>query len=216
MRILSLHSMFAMTAGLALLTACEQEPLPEQAQRISLEASRQRSVRPLPSPDTANAIWRVATNGQAISFGVTADGPMLTLACELGDQPPQFQIIRHVPARPGQKALFPVIGNGRISRLPLDAELSGGEWRWEGSLPAADEQMDVFTGPGKIEATLPGRGTLMIAGSAVPGEFVDWCRADGKFPAELTDESATTDEEANAPEASGEAGSEASGPPPVR
>jgi hypothetical protein len=35
----------------------------------------------------------------------------------------------------------------------------------------------VFTGRRDLEATLPGAGTLLIAGSGIPGEFVRWCRA---------------------------------------
>jgi hypothetical protein len=31
--------------------------------------------------------------------------------------------------------------------------------------------LDVFTGPRELEATLPGGGTLLIAGSRIPGEF---------------------------------------------
>jgi hypothetical protein len=87
-----------------------------------------------------------------------------------------LEIIRHVPARPGQQALFPVLGAGPISRFKLDAALANGEWRWQGSLPAGDPQLDVFTTSGSIEATLPGGGTLLIGGSRIPGEFVRWCR----------------------------------------
>jgi hypothetical protein len=47
-------------------------------------------------------------------------------------------------------------------------------------LPASDPQLDVFTGPGELQATLPGGGTLLIEGSRVPGEFVTWCRAGGR------------------------------------
>jgi len=73
-----------------------------------------------------------------------------------------------------------VIGNGMISRFKVDATLTDREWRWEGALPAADSQLDVFTGPREIEATLPGGGSLLIEGSRIPGEFVSWCRAGGK------------------------------------
>lgn len=192
MRVQTLLPASAIVAVFALLAACEQEPLPEQAQRSSMEAAAQRGALPLPSPDTTKAIWRVAADGQAINFGVTPEAALLTLACGLEDNPPQLRVIRHVPARPGQTALFPVIGNGRISRLPLDAQITDGEWRWEGSFPASDEQMDVFAGPRDIEATLPGGGTLMIAASSIPGEFVNWCRAGGNEPEQPADEPETT------------------------
>ena len=73
-----------------------------------------------------------------------------------------------------------MIGNGTISRFKVDAALADGEWRWEGALPASDPSLDVFTGPRELEATLPGGGTLLIAGSRIPGEFVNWCRAGGR------------------------------------
>jgi hypothetical protein len=97
--------------------------------------------------------------------------------------PPQITVIRHAPARPGEKALFPVIGGGIISRFKVDAALADGEWRWQGALPADDPLLEVFEGSHTLEATLPGGGTLKIAASSVPGQFVAWCRDGGKAPA---------------------------------
>jgi hypothetical protein len=48
-----------------------------------------------------------------------------------------------------------------------------------GALPASDPSLDVFTGPRELEATLPGGGSLLIAGSRIPASFVTWCRAGG-------------------------------------
>jgi len=170
----------ALTA-LTLLAACgsgEQEPV--EAQRFSLEAARRMPPEPLLSPDTKAAGWTVTADGQAIDFGLTGEKPMMTLACDLRAAPARLLVIRHVTGRPGAKALFPVIGNGTISRFKLDAALHGGEWRWEGALPASDPSLDVFTGPNSLEATLPGGGSLQIAGSRIPGEFINWCRAGGR------------------------------------
>lgn len=165
----------------ATLAACQQQPdTPAQAQRVSLEAARHVPAVPLPSPDTADATWSVSADGQAIRFARPAEPPLLTLACRLRETPPLLEIIRHAPALPGQQALFPVIGNGTISRFKLDASLTQGEWRWQGAVPASDPQLDVFTGPRELEATLPGAGSLLIGGSRVPGEFVNWCRAGGR------------------------------------
>ncbi len=174
----------SLAPALALLAlgGCEREAeAPEGAsQRISLDAARARPVAPLASPDTTGAIWLVSADGQAIRFGRPGEPPMLTLACALREQPPRIEIVRHVRARPGQQALFPVLGNGMVSRFKVDAALVAGEWRWQGAVAASDPQLDVFTGPREIEATLPGGGSLLIAGSRVPGEFVDWCRASGR------------------------------------
>ena len=67
-----------------------------------------------------------------------------------------------------------------ISRLKMEAALDDGEWRWEGTYRADAPELDVFTGPRELEATLPGGGSLQIAGSRLPGEFVNWCRIGGK------------------------------------
>lgn len=167
--------------ALLLLSACQRgEEEPVQAQRFSLDAARHVPEAPVASPDTAGAAWSVTANAQAIDFGRPGGPPLLTLACDLRQTPAQLRVIRHVAARPGEKALLPVIGNGTISRFKVDATLSGGEWRWEGALPASDPSLDVFTGPRELEATLPGGGTLLIGGSRIPGEFVNWCRAGGR------------------------------------
>jgi len=163
------------------ISACDRGPEESVAhQRISLDQARRMPAEPLPSPKTDDARWAVADNGQAIDFGRPGEKPMLTLACDLRKAPAELRIVRHVPARPGEKALFPVIGNGTISRFKADATLAEGEWRWQAALPASDPMLDVFTGPRELEATLPGGGSLIIEGSRIPGEFVTWCRAGGR------------------------------------
>ena len=149
-------------------------------QRVAFADTNRTLLQPLPSPDTSEARWRVDQNGQAIRFGDAPDAPMLTLDCRLSENPPQMRIIRHARARPGQGALFPVIGNGERSRFLVDARLADGEWHWEGTVAASDPALDVFTGPQPITATLPGGGMLKMAGSRIPAEFVTWCRAGGR------------------------------------
>ena len=167
--------------SLLLLTACrEGGDAPVEAQRISLDDARAKVAEPLLSPDTKGAKWAVTEDAQAIEFGRAGGEPWLTLACDVRAAPATVAVIRHVDARPGQKALFPVLGNGMVSRFKVDAALQDGEWRWEGTLPAGDPMLDVFTGPRELEATLPGGGTLLIEGSRIPGEFVNWCRAGGR------------------------------------
>ena len=99
-----------------------------------------------------------------------------------------MNIIRHVAAPPGAGAFFAVLGNGMAARMKVDARLSGSEWRWEGAYPADAAELDVFTGPRDITATLPGGGMLEIAGSDLPRQFVQWCRDGGvDEPAEEAD-----------------------------
>ncbi len=168
-------------AAILPLAACgrgDGAPPPDQQQHMSLdEVASRPPIVPLESSDTSAATWTVDETGQAIDFGNEGEAALLTLACRLREDPPQLAIIRHAPARPGQSALLPVIGNGMRSRFLVDALLAEGEWRWEGSLPADDPQLDVFTGTRRMTATLPGGGMLEIAGSRIPGEFVSWCRA---------------------------------------
>ena len=182
-------------AAALLLAACgDGGDAPVQAQRISFAEARAKVAEPLPSPDTAGARWTVTNDDQAIAFGRAGAAPLLSLACDLRKTPAQLRIVRHVAARPGEKALLPVIGNGTISRFKVDAALGGGEWRWEGEFLAGDPQFDVFTGPLELEATLPGGGTLKIAGSRIPGEFVNWCRAGGRVLRAEEAEAATPSE----------------------
>jgi hypothetical protein len=173
-------SLLQTVAILLSLAACQGEEEPVQGKRFSLEAARHAAPEPLVSPDTSGAAWAVSDSGQSIAFGRPGAPPLLTLACDLRRTPVQLRIVRHVAARPGQKALLPVIGNGTISRFKVDATLAGEEWRWEGALPASDPLLDVFTGTRELEATLPGGGSLLIGGSRIPGEFVTWCRAGGR------------------------------------
>jgi hypothetical protein len=175
------HPCLVVIGSLTVLTACgEGGDAPLQPQRISLDDARAKVPEPLRSPDTKGARWVVTENGQAIDFAREGSKPWLTLACDVRAAPATITVIRHVAARPGQKALFPVLGNGTISRFKVDAALDEGEWRWEGALPASDPLFDVFTGPLELQATLPGGGTLLIEGSRIPGEFVNWCRAGGR------------------------------------
>ena len=181
--------------AVALLAACQAEPAPGDApaQRISLKDAEKPQASAIVSPDTSAALWSVAESGQAIDFGDAGAKPLLTLACDLEQTPATFSIIRHAAALPDQSALFPFIGNGMRSRFLADTVLANGEWRWEARLPADDPQLDVFAGNRSFTATLPGRGMLEIAGSRIPGEFLEWCRSGGATDApepEPTDDAA--------------------------
>ena len=185
-------------ATLLSLVACDRAEEPVDPQRISLDAARGEAREPLASPDTDDARWTVAPNGQAVAFGNAGERPFLSLACRVKDDPPTIRVIRHAEARPGEKALFPVIGNGTISRFKADAALEDDEWRWQAVVPADDALLEVFTGAREIEATLPGAGSLLISGSRVPGEFLAWCRRGGAVSEAVTEErTAEAEAEAN-------------------
>ena len=185
-------------ATLLPLVACDRAEEPVDPQRISLDAARGEAREPLASPDTDDARWTVAPDGQAVAFGNAGERPFLSLACRVKDDPPTIRVIRHAEARPGEKALFPVIGNGTVSRFKADAALEDDEWRWQAVVPADDALLEVFTGAREIEATLPGAGSLIISGSRVPGEFIAWCRRGGAVSEAVTEErTAEAEAEAN-------------------
>ena len=185
-------------ATLLSLVACDRAEEPVDPQRISLDAARGEAREPLASPDTDDARWTVAPDGQAVAFGNAGERPFLSLACRVKDDPPSIRVIRHAEARPGEKALVPVLGHGTISRFTADAALEDDEWRWQAVVPADDPLLEVFTGAREIEATLPGAGSLIISGSRVPGEFIAWCRRGGAVSEAVTEErTAEAEAEAN-------------------
>ncbi len=117
------------------LASCHRgEQAPVEAKRISLSDVRSQGEQPLPSPDTKGASWAVSGSGQAIDFGRPGETPFVSLLCSVKAGQPQVTLVRHAPARPGEKALFPVIGNRIISRFKVDATLADREWRWQGTL----------------------------------------------------------------------------------
>jgi hypothetical protein len=162
---------------LALLAACDRP----QVERVELgDAQSAAEMALTSSPDSDGASWAIAPDGKGIRFGKEGGEPYLSLTCQLGKgEPPQLTIIRHAQSEPGAKALFAVLGNGIAARLKLDAALSRDGWLWQGHYPASAGELDVFTGPRPVDATLPGAGTLRLPGSPLPREFIDWCRRNG-------------------------------------
>jgi len=157
---------------LILLSACHRHDA--AVQRIALDTAGQGPEAPIASPDTKDAVWTASADGQRIDFGNPGAKPFLTLECRAGN-PPAVRIIRHVVSRPGESALFPVLGGGPNARFKLEAANVGGEWAWRGDVPVSDPQLEVFHS-GRLEATLPGGGSLIVAASPIPGEFVTQCR----------------------------------------
>ena len=174
------HNSLVFLIGALQLTACErQTPAPEPTFNEEQSAA---ALALNPKPDSTDAKWTIAVDGRGIDFGTPAVTPLLSLSCQISKSaaPPQLTVIRHARSEPGSKARSAVLGNGIVSRLKLDAVLSGKDgWRWEGHYPASSPEVDVFTGPRDIAATLPGGGELHIAGSGLPREFIDWCRRNG-------------------------------------
>jgi hypothetical protein len=158
---------------LSALAACHRAAAP--VERISLDQARGGPEAPISAPDTKNAAWTANADGQRIDFALPGGKPLLTLECRAGPVP-VLRIERHVRSRPGESALFPVLGSGPNARFLLTAAQEGDEWLWRGDVPVTDAQLDVFKA-GRLEATLPGGGSLIVGASPLPGELVDRCRA---------------------------------------
>ena len=127
------------------------------------------------------AAWRSDANG--LHFAVPGKADLLAISCSHApDGTAQIKLVRGTRAEDGAKALFAVIGNGRIARLPLDAVRAGEDGEWQGLIPAADRQLDVFKGGNRLEATLPGGGLLKLPASSELGRVLEACRASDRGP----------------------------------
>jgi len=124
-----------------------------------------------------------STNGPAVSFAVPGQPSLFTVTCSHDAAgAASLEIFRQTRAEEGAKAMLALIGNGRIGRLPLDATLAGEAGQWRGTIPAADPRLDVLKGGNRIEATLPGGGTLLLPASREPGRVLEECRASDRAP----------------------------------
>lgn len=140
---------------------------------------------PLPSEQAPvqpqGGAW--STNGPAVSFAVPGQPSLFTVTCSHDAAgAASLEIFRQTRAEEGAKAMLALIGNGRIARLPLDATLAGEAGLWRGTIPAADPRLDVLKGGNRIEATLPGGGTLLLPASREPGRVLEECRASDRAP----------------------------------
>lgn len=122
----------------------------------------------------AKPAWALAADGGSARFGLPGAQPMLSVACRSG----VLVVTRHVPAEIGATALFALIGERRIVRLPVDATSVPGSrgYVWQGTLPAADPAAEVFT-TGGFSGTLPGAGRIAVTGGAPVRDVVARCSA---------------------------------------
>ncbi|MFC3173887.1 hypothetical protein ACFOD9_06450 [Novosphingobium bradum] len=150
--------------------ALDQGPLPVEA----------------PPPQPQGGAWSAAGSSanDGVAFGIPGQPALFTLACTHDAAGvAHLAISRHTRAEAGAKALLALIGNGRIARLPVDAALPGEAGSWQGAIPATDARLDVLKGGNRIEATLPGGGTLLLPASGEPGHLLESCRASDRAPA---------------------------------
>jgi hypothetical protein len=160
------------------LTACKPPASDDYLQRVDLAEATGAAVEPLQSPDTTDAVWADGKIAARILYGIPGQVPLLALACErsaTGER--RIKIIRFAPADPQAKALFALVGNGHIARVPVDAAWNGRVWLWEGTVPADTPDLEVLTGRRAVAATLPGAGKLDLNPSPRPGLLIEACRS---------------------------------------
>ncbi len=168
--------LFALAAT-AVTTACKPPASDEYLERVDLTEATGTASQPLPSPDTANAVWADGKAPGRILFGNPGEVPFLALACETSPGgEPLIRIIRFAAADAQAKALFALVGNGHIARIPVDATWNGRAWLWEGTIPANDPDLAVLTGKRSITATLPGAGQLALKPGPRPALLIETCR----------------------------------------
>lgn len=178
---------------IALLAACQRAPeTPQAAPDQPLDAVRvalpSPGPEPAPRPEGEKPAWSGTSASATLAY---PDERLLTVACEAG----RLVVTRHAPTDKGASALFALIGNGTILRLPVEAVAApGAKWpEWRGNIAAGDEKVKVFLGQ-KLDATLPGAGKIEVPGGAELKAVVKGCAPGG---AALNDPSAAQPEASN-------------------
>ncbi len=138
---------------------------------------------PIASPDTSEAIWAPTDDtAQRLVFGVPGTPPLFALACIDEGQGPAIRLTRFNEAQDGAQALIAVIGNGHIGRWKVDATSLGMRRVWQGDIAADNPNLAAFAGPRKIEATVPGGGSLILHASPLLPTLIENCAARRKYP----------------------------------
>ena len=154
-----------------ILTACKPPASEDYIARDDPGDERVAPRAPVDSPDTEGAAWAFSPQSGRLLFGRPGEAPFFSLACDEG----MLVYTRYVAADAGAKAVLALIGNGHVERLWIDAEQQGEAWLWRGRIPADDQRLEVLTGPRRVEATVPGAGSLILNPSSKPGEFITRC-----------------------------------------
>lgn len=174
-------------ALLLALAACRPAvPDATAVERIDLDAKVEQTSPSERLPDAEGADWELGRDGKVLRFANPAGEPLLSLAClRPPDGPARIRVVQYAAAPPGAEALFALVGNGMVARVPMDARLRDKRWLWEGSLPAAWPKFDVLTGAREVIATMPGGGEIVLTPSPLPQRLITWCRQQGLPPAPL-------------------------------
>jgi len=164
-------------APLLLLGACNAPAADDYVARVAV-AEREAPSPPIAAPDTNGAVWAPeGRDANRLIYAKPGMAPFFSLACVLRRGEPMLTYTRFVAADPGAKAILALIGNRYVARWKIDATPGGGRVLWRGSTPAMVPEAGVFIGANRVEATVPGAGSLILNASALPGELVTRCRS---------------------------------------
>lgn len=162
---------------LLLLAACKPAASDEYQVRGDVSEERDAPSAPLDSPDVEGAAWAPSERTTRLLYGKPGEPPLFSLNCEREE----IVYTRYVAADPEAKAVLALIGNGHVERLWIDAEKDGPEddaaWLWRGRIAADDPRLEVLTGQRRVEATVPGAGSLVFNPSSLPGAYITRCAA---------------------------------------
>ena len=166
----------AFALALLAVSACRPPASDGYVQRIELATDSDRPHVDAVSPDVEGAIWAGSGGAERIVFGKPGARPYLAIACTESGGKRLIELTRYAQTDPNAKGMMALIGNGHVERLKIDARWNGRGWLWQGRYAPMDTRLDVLTGVRKLELTIPGAGTLKLAGSSRPGELIELCR----------------------------------------
>lgn len=171
------------------LAGCK--PPPTDADIAASEAAAPVSPsEPIDSPETEGAIWADSQEAGRILYGIPGEPPLMALACGEANGQPSIRLTRYALADRGAQAFAALIGNGHVSRIPVDATEVEGASIWQGDIPASDPKLEVLTGSREVGVTIPGAGRLVLNRSSRPGELIEACRAAAEPDAEASEDAA--------------------------
>ncbi|MFZ1742290.1 MAG: hypothetical protein WAT93_05515 [Pontixanthobacter sp.] len=159
-----------------LLSACKPPAADDYVERVAINDRREAPSAPAESPDTTGAIWADSEGPARLLYGIPGKQAIFALACERAGGSATIHITRFIAADPDAQALMALIGNGHMSRLPVDPKWNGKVWLWEGYYRADNPELDVLTGPRQVEVTIPAAGSVILNPSQRPAQLIDQCR----------------------------------------
>ena len=162
---------------IALLAGCKPPASDDYVARTRIANQADQPSAPIVAPDTTGAIWAPGKEGDRLIFGLPGQRPLMALECKATGGGSEVSYIRYALADPHAQAMLALIGNGHVSHLKINAERVKSVWLWRGTVDAHVPELDAFTGPREVEATVPGAGSLKLNPSDLPGALMARCRA---------------------------------------